>query len=597
MKKFIYSLLIALSLNTVMSSCDDLLNAPTKSSLDESVIFSNASLAQGAVAGIIQSFCETNSYRGRYLVNYGINTDCEVYNSLRNTSDDKSRLANYNTNVNNSQMNTTNNAWAMFYEGIERANIAIRGLRNYGNVASNKDLAQILGEVLTLRAVVYCDLIKGWGDVPARFEPVNSETVYIPREDRDVIYKQLLKDLEEAATLVAWPNETAMTTSTERVNKAFVKGLRARLALAAGGYSQRKDGVRLSNDPDLAPQKMYAIAKKECLDIIESGRCKLQTFEGVFRALHKEQYIAGQEILWEIPFSEGRGRVIFDLGVRHTTTDNYTGQNKGGTNGPTPIMYYAYDKEDVRRDVTCVPYEWTNGIQVPTNAGRWMFGKYRYEWLFKEAGRRVTSTNDDGLNWLYMRYADVLLMAAEAINEIDGPAAAAPYLKEVRTRAFPTNAAKVTTFMAQANASKTAFFNAVVDERALEFTGEMLRKGDLIRWNLLSAKLTDAKSKIQQLEKRQGIYADLPAKIYYKTADDKETVVIYGLNHGDTDAIGAGLGYTSNKAWVITASGETSTFWDALFVRNPDLQQYWPVWQVFIDSSNGKLNNDGYSFQ
>lgn len=597
MKKFIFNLLILLSLTGVMSSCEDLLDAPTKSSLDESVIFSNPSLAEGAIAGIIQSFAETNSYRGRYLVYYGINTDTEVRNSLRNINDDGSRLANYNTNVNNGQMNTTNNAWAMFYEGIERANIAIRGLRNYGNVSTNRQMAQILGEVLTLRAVVYSDLIKGWGDVPARFEPVSAETVYLPRTDRDEIYKQLLADLEEAAELVGWPNENATTRSTERVNKAFVKGLRARIALAAGGFSQRNDGlVRRSNDPDLAPEKMYAIAKKECLDVINSGHARLQTFEGVFRALHKEQYVAGQEILWEIPFSEGRGRVIFDLGVRHTNVDKYTGQARGGTNGPNPIMYYEYDRDDARRDITCVPYEWTDGIQVPTNNGRWMFGKYRYEWLFQEAGRRVTSTNDDGLNWLYMRYADVLLMAAEAINELDGPQAAAPYLKEVRARAFPNNPAKVDAFMTQATASKQAFFNAIVDERAFEFTGEMLRKGDLIRWNLLSTKLNEAKIKLQQLENREGKYINLPQRIYYKTADDGESVVIYGLNYGDTDAEGAALGYPTNKTWVITSSGEQSTFWNALFLRDPNLQQYWPIWQVFIDSSNGQLDNEGFNF-
>jgi starch-binding outer membrane protein, SusD/RagB family len=593
MKKLINKILIVLSLIVVMSSCEDVLDAPTKSSLDESVIFSNVSLAEGAVAGIIHSFAETNSYRGRYLAFYGINTDAEVRNGLRNINDEGSRLANYNTNVNNSQMNTANNAWAMFYQGIERANIAIRGLRNFGDVENNPQLAQLLGEVLTLRAVVYNDLIKGWGDVPARFEPVNSETVYLPRADRDVIYKQLLADLEEAATLVGWPNETAMTRSTERVNKAFVKGIRARLALAAGGYAQRPDGVRLSTNTDLTREKMFAIAKQECLDIINSGTARLETFEGVFKSLHAEQYIPGREILWEIPFSEGRGRVIFDLGVRHTTVDRFTGQNRGGTNGPNPIMFYEYDVEDTRRDVTCVPYEWTDGKQVPTNNGRWMFGKYRYEWL----NRRVTSTNDDGLNWLYMRYSDVLLMAAEAINEIDGPAAAAPYLRQVRERAFPGNTAKVNAFMAQATASKTAFFNAIVDERALEFTGEMLRKGDLIRWNLLSEKLNEAKTKLQQLENREGKYANLPARIYYRTAADGETVEIYGLNYGDTDEIGASLGYESNKTWVISTSTETTAFWNALFLRDPNQQQYWPVWQVFIETSNGLLNNDGYNFQ
>lgn len=593
MKKIIYTLFILTGL-TFVTSCKKALDAPTKSSLDESVIFSTPGLAEGAVAGIIQSFGETNSYRGRFLVFYGINNDTEVNNGLKAINDDKSRLSNYNANTNNGQMNTDNNAWAKFYEGIERANLAIRGIRTYGKIESNPQMAQILGEVLTLRAVLYNDLIKGWGDVPARFEPITTATTYLPRNDRDVIYKQLLADLEEASGYLPWPNDNATTAKVERVSKAFSKGLRARLALAAGGYAQRLDGtVHLSADPDLAPAKMYAIAKKECLDIINSNKLRLLGFEEVFRKLNEEAGAAGLESIWEIPFSEGRGRVIFDLGVKHLKTDKYTGQNKGGTNGPNPIMLYEYEAGDVRRDVTVVPYEWdggtgdTGGYQVPSSLGRLYFGKYRYEWM----KRRVTSTNDDGLNWMYMRYADILLMAAEAINEIDGPTAAAPYLRMIRDRAFPNNAAKVTAFMTTATASKTAFFNAIVNERALEFTGEMLRKGDLIRWNLLNTKIAEAKTKLQQLEARQGKYANLPAKIYYRTAANGETVEIYGLNFGDTDAQGAALGYTSNKAWTMVASGDASTFWDALAVKDPNAQQVWPIWQVFIDSSNGMLNN------
>ena len=76
----------------------------------------------------------------------------------------------------------------------------------------------------------------------------------------------------------------------------------------------------------------------------------------------------------------------------------------------------------------------------------------------------------------------------------------------------------------------------------------MLRKQDLIRWNLLSTKLNEAKTKLQQLENRQGKYASLPQNIYYKTADDGETVIIYGLNYGDTDAGGAALNYGPAKA-------------------------------------------------
>src|SRR5512133_797763 len=109
----------------------------------------------------------------------------------------------------------------MMYSGIERANICIRGIRNYGSPAAGNEMGQLLGEALTLRAIYYADLVKAWGDVVARFEPVSSETMYLPKSSRDVIYKQLLADLEEAATLVAWPNTDPQTANVEQINKAF----------------------------------------------------------------------------------------------------------------------------------------------------------------------------------------------------------------------------------------------------------------------------------------------------------------------------------------------------------------------------------------
>ncbi|MDR3366025.1 MAG: RagB/SusD family nutrient uptake outer membrane protein [Prevotellaceae bacterium] len=587
---------ITTALLLLLNACaEDFLEAPTKSSMDESVIFSTPAYAERAIPGVLQSFAETNSYRGRYLPHYGLNTDVEVQNGMGSTNadpSDKERLVNYNTNLANDQMNTDNNAWAKFYEGIERANLAIRGLRTYGDVKNNDDLAQILGELLTLRAILYSDLLKGWGNVPARFEPVNSETAYLPRADRDVVLKQLLADLEEAATLVGWPNENHFTTSTERINKCFVKGLRARLALMAGGYSLHKGEttLRLSTDPDLERTKMYAIAKDECLSIINSGNAKLQPggFEACFKAVHAETYVAGNEVLWELPFSEGRGRVIFNLGVKHTTTDKYTGQAKGGDDGPNPVMFYKYEKEDVRRDVTCIPYEWTNGKQVPTNLDKWYFGKYRYEWL----NRVVTSTNDDGLNYLYMRYAEVLLMAAEAINELEGPAAAEPYLRQIRARAYPNNPEKVETFMTAATASKEAFFSAIVNERALEFCGEMLRKADLIRWNLLTTKMNENKAELEQLGTRGAPYNDVNAKVYYKTAPDGESLVFYGLNRGEAGTPIAEPASYTEKSWKLNADDATRMYWNRLFVRDPSLQPYWPIWQYFIDNSNGMLDND-----
>lgn len=593
MKRYIYISLFSVSLMGLVSSCD--LEAPSKSSMDSSVIFSTPSLAEGAVMGIHQSFGETNSYRGRYLPYYGLNSDVEWINGMDPTKmpdAGKYDLCTYASTATNTQMNTTNNAYAKFYEGIERANQAIVGLRAYGDVENNSTMAQLLGEALTLRAVLYLDLVKGWGDVPARFEPITTETMYVGRSDRDIIYKQLLSDLEEASTLVAWPNETSVTKSVERVNKAFTKGLRARVALYAGGYSQRADGIRLSNDPELSREAMYTIARDECLDVIaHCPELSKLAFKDNFLRLCQDNVTAGAESLWEIPFSDGRGRVLYTFGVKHNAADQYTQQAQGGVNGPLPYLFYDYDVEDIRRDITCVPYDWSKELvngrskQQLRSLSKWCFGKLRYEWM----NRIVTSTNDDGINWQYMRLADVYLMAAEAINELSTPAEAAQYLKPILDRALPAD--KVTAYMATATASKDAFFNAIVDQRAFEFAGECLRKADLIRWNLLKTKLDEAKDKMKKLARREAPYNDLPEKLYFETAEDGETLIIYGLNHGDTDEEGEALGYESNTTWISTTKLEDSLI-DVLYTQNPDENQVWPIWQTFIDSSNGMLTNE-----
>lgn len=592
--KNILNYIPGLAMVMMIYSCADYLEAPTKSSLDEQVIFSTPDLAKGAVDGIKVSFAETNSYRGRFLPWYGMNTDVEWYNTSEDVNANAD-LAVYRATPGNSNMNTDNNAWAKMYEGIERANICIKGLRTYGNPLPGTQLGYLLGEALTLRAVYYADLLKAWGDVVARFEPITTETLYLPKSSRDIIYKQLIADLEEAADLVPWPNESSMTTSVERVNKAFVKGLRARLCLAAGGYSQYPDGIRKSTDPDLSTAKMYQEAYDDCLDIINSETCKLEpAFETVFKKNCQDNVMAGGESLWEIPFSEGRGRVLFTFAVRHTSVDQYTAQARGGQAGPLPNIFYDYDVNDSRRDVTCVPYQWgtaVNGIakQEVTSVTKWAFGKYRYEWM----NRRVTSTNDDGVNKLYMRYAEVVLMAAETANELQGPAAAAPYLKMIRQRAFSPGlwTEKVDNYV-NALSSKDQMFNAIVDEHKLEFTGEMERKQALIRWNLLKAKLDDAKARMYALRDRTGQYTDVPEKIYYKYAPDGESLIIYGLNRGETEDKTSEYEY--NTSWV-SPTKILDTKVEALYARNPDAYQFWPIWQVFLDASNGKLVNDyGY---
>lgn len=623
--------ILSLSIAGMVTSCD--MDAPTQSSLDGSSVFSIYSLAEAEVMSIHQSFGETNSYRGRFLPFYGVDTDVEWINGIIKSkeTDQKYSLGNYNTLSSNTQMNTENNAYAKFYEGIERANLAIQGLRQYGNVESNKDMAQLLGEALTLRAVIYNDLIKAWGDVPARFEPNNSDNMYKARCNRDSIYKVLLADLKEAEDYCYWPNENTITSTTERVSKTFVKALRARIALYAGGYGLRGDGYRLSKDADLAPAKMYQIAKEECLDIINSNRNTLGSFKENFTKLCQDNVTAGGESIWEIPFSDGRGRVLYTWGVKHNADkkDQYTEQMQGGVNGPLPTLFYDYDKDDVRRNITCVPYEWGKNDESGTSKqelrsiDKWCFGKLRYEWM----KRKVTSTNDDGINFQYMRLADIYLMAAEAINQLDNDQTTAwTYMAPVLNRVLPSD--KVAALKTKYTASQSAFHDGIIDQRALEFAGEQLRKADLVRWGNIDQKMAEAKTKLQNMSDRTGAYADLPNNLYYKTLQETdidasgnakdagnvfdtpkagETILVYGMEHGDTDEAGKALGYDNltnggSKSWFITTktddkTGVTTTTKNlsddsvnGLYTVTPSTHCLWPIWDTFVSSSNGMLD-------
>lgn len=595
----IASLLLA---SATLVSCD--MDAPTQSSLNEQSTFSVYGLAEREVMSVCVSFGETNSYRGRFLPYYGISTDIEVPSgttpSAKDASNEKQALYNYDTPANNPQMNTDNNAYAKFYEGIERANLAIQGIRKEGDIEHNADMRQLLGEALTLRAVLYLDLTKAWGDVPARFVPNSPNNVYLPRTNRDSIYIQLLNDLKEAEDYCYWPNQNAITKTTERVSKSFVKGLRARIALVAGGYGLRGDGFRRSNNPELAPEKMYAIAKEECEDVINSGRNKLGSFKDNFVKLCEDNVTAGGESLWEIPFSDGRGRVLYTFGIKHNAKDQYTGQAQGGVVGPTPTLYYDYNAKDIRRDITCIPYEWSKTlVEGKSNVQlrgltKWCFGKLRYEWM----KRNVTSTNDDGINWQYMRLADVYLMAAESENQLNGPSEGWKYMKPILDRALPTDT--VAKLKAVYCASKEAFQKGIKEQRALEFAGESMRKMDLVRWGNIDEAMNLEKTKLRQLANREERYAGLPDKVYINNTTDANSIEYYGLNKGedDPDVITKlkDAGWSSKNWFVDSSTGANilnDDYINGLFVITPSTHCLWPIWQTFIDGSNGMINNNG----
>lgn len=610
MKHIIVKTFAAVLMAGGLTSCSDFLDQSSDSSLDGKNIFSTYEYAEGTIANIYQEFGEQN-YRARSIW-YGYNTDVEVY-SGSNKADGKADLATYNAGTANDQMNVTTGTdlWAKMYAAIERANLAISGLRENADLTDAKN-KQLLGEALTLRALFYVDLINMWGDVPARFEGVNSSNMYAAREDRDVIYKQLIADLQEAQELCAWPNELSETQTVERVNKAFVKGFLARVCMQAVGYAQRMDGEnRLSTDPELTKEKLYPIALQACKDVMaQEGKyvALKNNFEDIFNnnGVSGDVITAGSESLFEIGYSNSpaRGRIMYTFGIRHTGADNMTGMDKKGSDvGPVPTLYFDYDKNDTRRDVTCCPFQWEKGKQKLQAFKSWSFGKLRYEWT----NRLIPNGNDDGINKLYMRYADVVLMRAELENELNGPAEAAPYLEKIRKRAFGGD---VSSYINKVSASKESMFNAIVEERGLEFAGELIRKADLIRWGLLKSKMDETKAKMNAIVNLEDYdtehpYSQLSGHIYYKMVpfywtrgdvsytEPEAKLSLYGLNYGETDLDPEGYDeYTDSEGkastWIKPNALDDVT--DYLYVQDPDKRQYWPIFNVNLND-NASLKN------
>ena len=602
MKKIVY-ILSAATVALFAYSCEQFLDSESPSAFDAKTVYSNYGLAEGTVIGITEAFCEVNSYRGRFLPWYGFNTDVEWYNTYKDKKDGKVEIASYDIEPNNSQLNLSNGPFPLMYMGIERANLVIEGIREYGNTAENADMAYLLGEALTLRAMIYYDLIKAWGDVPARFESITSETIYTKKASRDTIFRHILSDLDEAIPYLPYPGATAATSRTDRINKAFAEGLYARIALLASGYAIRpEDGqvgtgdlgtVRLSNDPELQKSVLYPKALAYLKDAV--GKASLESnYRQMWYNLNNFNNLTagpGYETLYVIPFGDGRGRWNFTFAVSSEGSKYSNGVSRGGDAGPLPTLYFKYTEGDQRRDVTCVNYKWTKESQ-PEAAGisKWYFGKYRFEWMNTQP---YTGGNDDGIKPVVMRYADILLMAAEIENELNGPAGAKQYLKEVRARACGEAAAEA--YVNSLN-SKDAFFNAIVDERALEFCGEFLRKADLIRWNLLKKKLDEAKADMLALRDLQGDYANLSGDIYYTYPDDGLGLDIHFIAAGDEVPGGAEVstGYVT-KYDDAKKSGFYTDRINGIYTADPVQHMFWPIFfDTITNSQNNILNDYGY---
>lgn len=517
--------------------CKKYLDQQPQTAVGPAFVFSSVTTAYQAIIGVYSRLAGDQGYGKVLSLYYPVDND----ETQGPTGTDAGRrpIARYQANATNAELT---NPFNQLFQGIDYANICIdnipkMSLYSSGTDQQRKQLQRMYGEALTLRALFYWEAIKNWGDLPAQFQPAYSLAAANPfpvRVGADTLYNQVIADLKTAEDLVPWRNDVTSIGDQidERITKAAVKGLRARIALFRGGYRLLQNGIMYRNTDYLT---YYQIAKDECNDIIASAQHALNPS---FRALWKDQVCAHV-------VSDPQGELIFQVGsIGLSSTED---SKLGYYNGPTvnglgnksinilPTYFYLFDSTDLRRDVTCAPYI-LSGTDGAIKTGQAITaindGKYRRDWITNPSFSTSNSTQYLGLKWQLLRYSDVLLMMAEADNEISGGPTAAAYtaINTVRRRAYgkPLTTADATVDL-PANLSKTDFFTAIVKERSLEFGGEGIRKYDLIRWNLLNQKLADTKTALTNMSNLTGTFnglniASLPVSMFLitgSTGDDK----------------------------------------------------------------------------
>lgn len=509
-------MLIVITTLSMATSCKKYLELESPSSTDPEVLFESTAYTNSAVIGIYNKLCGDNGYGNRIATLFSLTAD-DFKTSGSYSASDRRGISMYGASQDNTDLI---NPFIQLYAGIERANLCIKYIPLSNTYKNGTEAQKVLmkryyGEALTLRAQFLYELIRNWGDVPAPFTPpLDAATLYAPNANRDETYNHIIADLKIAEDLVPWRNELAEYGSF-RFTKAAIKGLRARIALARGGYALRSDTHTMQRRSDYLD--FYKIAMDECSDIMNKGDNSLNPiYEDIFKSLHGARKDDAHELMFEVAAfgtnANTDSKLGYYNGIRFNSASTF-GSGGGGMNA-IPTYFYEFDPiKDCRRDVTIGLFEITGkSKKIINSADKLTDAKFRKSWT---SFNNSSTSQNFAINWPLIRFADVLLMYAETDNEINGApsARAQDALIAVMARAYKGFA------IPEVPTDKSGFFNALVKERLLEFGGEGIRKYDLIRWNLIADKFNETRVKLLQFINGAGNYANVPTVVYAKESD------------------------------------------------------------------------------
>jgi hypothetical protein len=431
MKKILFGMIL------LQLSCN-LLNQRLESNFTPDNFYKNADDAKAAVSAAYDPMNSGNLYNQVMWVLQDQATDDAEWGGGRSTANQaKNDVDRYSFTPATS---TFQSVWSAAYTGINRANAVLSHVPpiNMDTVLKNR----LLGEAKFLRGFYYFTLVRLFGGVPLVLEETTSlNNLEVPRVTAEEIYQQIIKDFSAAIPVlpVSYTGADAGRAS---------KG--AAIAFLAKVYLTRED---------------WPNAAARCKEVMELGVYDLwEHFSDAFLIANKN----GKEAVFEVQaLGGGLGEGSYMQGYMRPNFDKVNGIAGFGDDPVTKNLYDTYRATDLRRDVTIRLYSATSVPAAPTSIA---FPAYVYKYRDPSA----TANGEGSNNFPIIRYADVLLMYAEALNELSaGNTLAYDAVNRIRNRADLPDL--------PVSLSQGELRDSILLERRLELAFEGHRWYDLVR--------------------------------------------------------------------------------------------------------------------
>lgn len=514
MKKITLTIIAIATLT--LNACNKVLDIVPKDSTAPESYYNNEAELQIALSGVYSTFIKSGTFLNN-LCRMGLDAD-EAYNWR-----EQNHVGDYFTSPGDTKVL---NFWREYYAGIERANKLLANVnKNTSIPQAKRDIVR--GEALFLRAYFYFQLVSNFGGVPLilkSIETSNANELQIPRTPAKQVYEQIISDMTASADLV---QDINVIGHGGRVNKSAVYGMLTRVCLYMAGNP--------IND-----RTQYTAAKSWAEKVMANPIHKLNdSYQQVFVNYANDKYDIG-ESLFEVEFFGNGSGLYANLGgfIGMANGIQCTDANVGYAYAYSFCTAYAYESfgnGDLRRDWAIAPFSYTTtttGGNTVTTKNIWATNRLFNRNVGKFRRESETSTsktiNRSNQNFPLMRFADVLLMYAEAENELNKenngeiPSISAyEAINKVRRRGydFDPNTPNATSDLS--GLTYQTFKEQIQHERTRELAFENMRKHDLVRWGIFVPKMKSTLADAKLATSFTGLLRALAA---YENASERDVL-------------------------------------------------------------------------